>query len=114
MLFKQVENVHKKSTIDSSYKKFWVLENSFPIIEKLGVINTRKRATNISTSDFSTLYTTIFHNLLIEVLSEIIHFVFKSKFRSKIGLSATSVYWTSKGLGKRFFTKRVLLRQLRF
>ena len=85
-----------KSIIYSSYKKFWVLENSFPIIEKLDVI-------------FSTLYTTILHNLVIKVLSEIIHFVFKSKFHSKIGLSASSVYWTSKSLGKRFFTKKNLI-----
>ena len=43
MLFKDVENVHKKSTFYSSYKKFWVKENYFPIIEKLDIIMTRKR-----------------------------------------------------------------------
>ena len=43
MLFKDVENVHEKSTFYSSYKKFWVKENYFPIIEKLDIIMTRKR-----------------------------------------------------------------------
>ena len=47
-------------------------------------INTRERAKNMFTYDLSTLYTTIRHNLFIKVLSEIIHFVFKSKVRSKI------------------------------
>ena len=64
------------------------LENSFPVIEELNIINTRKRATY----DFSALYTTIPSILLIKVLSEIIHFVFISRVRSKIGFLATSIY----------------------
>ena len=75
MLFKDVENVHKKSTFYSSYKKFWVKENYFQIIEKLDIIMTRK-----GLKVFSTLHTTVPHNLLIKVISEIIHFVFNRKF----------------------------------
>ena len=56
-----------------------VTKNSFPIIEKLSIINTRKRAKKIPTYDFSTLYISIPYNLLVKVLSEIIHLVFKSK-----------------------------------
>ena len=106
--FKHVESFHKKNTFYLSYKKFWFVENSFSIIEKL-VINTRKRAKNIST-----LYTTISHNLSINVLSEIIHIGFKSKVRSKIGFSPTSIYWTSKGLGKRIFTEKSLIDAITF
>ena len=43
--------------------KFWVVENSFPTIEKLDIVDTRKRAKNIFNYDFSTLYTTRPHNL---------------------------------------------------
>ena len=42
------------------------------------------------------------------------HFVLKSKVRSKIGFSATSVYWTSKGLGKRCFTEKRLIETITF
>ena len=84
------------------------------IIEKLNIINTRKRPKKISTYDFSILYTRTLHNLLIKVLSEIIHFVFKSKVRVKIGFSATSIYWTSNGVGKRFFTEKNLLEVITF
>ena len=77
------------------------------------VINTRKRAKKFFTCDFRFLYTVIPHNLLIEVLSEIMHFVFKSKVCSKIEFSATSIYWTYKGLGKRYFTEKNLSRLLR-
>jgi len=105
---------HNKGTYYSSFKKFWVVENSYPIIEKLNVINTRRKAKGISTYDFSTLYTTILHNLLIKVLSEIIRFVFKSKVRSKIGFSAASIYWTSKGSGRRYFTEKTLIDAVTF
>ena len=43
MLFKHVENVHNKSTFYSRYKKSWVVENYFPIIEKINNMSTRKR-----------------------------------------------------------------------
>ena len=42
---------------------------------------------------------TISNNLLIKLFSEIIHFV------SKIGFSPNSIFWTFKGLSKRYFTE---------
>ena len=42
---------------------------------------------------------TISNNLLIKHFSEIIHFV------SKIGFSPNSIFWTFKGLSKRYFTE---------
>ena len=45
ILFKYVENFHKKNTFYSSYKKFWFVENSFPSIKKLKIFDTRKVAT---------------------------------------------------------------------
>ena len=114
MIFKHVESFHKRSLFYTNYNKFWVVENSFPIIEKLNIINTRKKAKNISTFDFSTLYTTLPHNLLIQVLTEIINFVFKGNTKTKIGFSEFSTYWTSKGKDKRFFTKSSLADAINF
>ena len=114
MIFKHVESFHKRSLFYTNYNKFWVVENSFPIIEKLNIINTRKKAKNISTFDFSTLYTTLPHNLLIQVLTEIINFVFKGNTKTKIGFSDFSTYWTSKGKDKRFFTKSSLVVAINF
>ena len=114
ILFKHVENFHNKSTLYSSYKRFWAVENSFLIIEKLNIINTRKRAKTLVTYNFNTLYTIKSNNLLIKVLSEIIHFVFKSKVGSKIGFSATSIYWTLRGLGKRYFTEKSIIETITF
>ena len=79
MIYSHVENFHKKSFFYSNFKKFWVVQNSFPIIDKLNSVNKNRKAKQISTFDFSTLYTTIPHKLLIGVLNEIKKFVFKSK-----------------------------------
>ena len=78
MLFRQVENFQNKSTFYSSSGEF------FPIIEKLNIINTRKRAKKMSAYNFSILHITIPHNLLIKVLLEIIHFVLNRKFVVKL------------------------------
>ena len=72
-----MENFHEKSKFCNRYRKFWVVQNSDPIIKKLDKINSKKKAKNISTFDFSTLYTTLPHADLVKVLSEIIDFVFK-------------------------------------
>ena len=69
MIFAHIESFHNKSLFYSNYKKFWVVQNSFPIVEKVDKINLKRNAKNISTFDFSTLYTTLPHDLLIQVLS---------------------------------------------
>ena len=107
--FNHVENFHRKSLFYTCFRKFWVVENSFPIATKWNQTNTNKKAKSISTFHLSTLYTTIPHNLLIKVLSEVINFVFKSKNRSYIGFRKTSVYWTSKGCGGRYATQKILI-----
>ena len=113
MIFAHVRSFHNKSRFYSGFHKFWVVENSFPVVEKLNKINKRNNAKSISTFDFSTLYTKLPHKLLIEVLDNIIDFVFKSSTRNRIGFSKSSVYWTSKGIHNRYFTKETLKEALR-
>ena len=78
----------------------------------LNKINVKKKS--ISTFDCSTLYTTILHKLLLKVPSEVINFFFKSKVRKCIGFSKTSIYWTSKGAGRRYFTKQTFVDAMSF
>ena len=108
LIFDSVNSFHNKNRYYSNLNKFWVVQNSLPIIKKLDKINLKNNAKCISTYDFSTLYTKIPHNLLVDVLNEIIDFVFKGSVRNKIGFSINSVYWTNKGVGKHFFTKQSL------
>ena len=87
MIFNTVESFHKKGFFYLGCKKFWVVQNSFPIATMLNKINVKKRS--ISTFECSTFYTTTLDKLLIKVLSEVISFVFKSKIRQHIGFSKT-------------------------
>ena len=111
-LFDTAESFLNKNFFYFGCKKFWVVQNSFPIATKLNKIDVKKKAKSISTSDFSTLYTTIWHKLLLKVLSEVIKFVFKSKVTKRIAFSITSNYRTSKGAGRRYFTKQTLVNAI--
>lgn len=77
LIFSQVENFHKKAKFLSNYNKFWVLQNSTPIIDTLNKINKKRNAKSISTFDFSTLYTKLPHDKLIKELSAVIDFAFE-------------------------------------
>ena len=63
---------------------------------------------------FDTWYTTISHNLLIKVFSEIRNLVFKSTTRSRIGLSKKSVYRASKGCARKYLIRKRLINAISF
>ena len=110
-IFNQVRNFHRKSTFYKNYNRFWVIENSDPVIEKLQRLNSTKRARNISTYDFSTLYTKLPHDDLIKNLNEIVDFAFKGGNQKKDGnrkyltVRGSSTFWTKKRHGKNSFSK---------
>ena len=97
----QIRSFHDKSKFYKNYNRFW-------IIDKLNVINTRKRAKEISTFDFSTLYTKLPHNDLIRVLNSIIDFCFDWGNRNYLGFSKFSTFWRKKPSGKQYFSKSKL------
>lgn len=111
-IFNQVHNFHEKSTFYANYNRFWVIENSAPIIDKLSKINDSKKAKDISTYDFSTLYTKLPHNDLVENLNKIVDFAFQGGNHDKDGnrkyltVQGSSVFWTKKKHGKSSFTKQ--------
>lgn len=111
-IFNQVQNFHEKSTFYANYNRFWVIENSAPVIDKLSKINDRKKAKDISTYDFSTLYTKLPHDNLLKNLNKIVDFVFQGGNHEKDGnrkyltVQGSSVFWTKKKHGKSSFTKQ--------
>ena len=110
-IFNQVRSFHGKSTFYKNYNRFWVIENSFPIIEKLSKLNERKKALNVSTYDFSTLYTKLPHDELIKNLDEVVDFAFKGGKkkidgnRKYLTVRGSYAYWTKKQHGKDSFTR---------
>ena len=72
---------------------FWSIKNSGEVLNKL---NTRGfRATSLSTYDFSTLYTTLPHNLIKEKLINLIEWTFKREGSSYIACNERQAFFTS-------------------
>ena len=76
LIHSQIENFHRKSKFLSNYNKCWELQDVYPAIENINIINRKKKATSIATHDFSTLYATLPHDKLIKRLCNVIDFVF--------------------------------------
>ena len=108
LIFNQIQNFHKKSKFYKNYNRFWVINNSKPLIDKLNVINTKKKTKEISTFDFTTLYTKLPHNDLLRVLYSLIDFVFDGGTRKYLGFSKFSTFWKKKPSGKRSFSRSKL------
>ena len=108
LIFKQIQSFHDKSKFYKNYNRFWVIENSKPLINKLNVINSRKKNKEISTFDFSTLYTKLPHDDLLRVLNSLIDFVFDGGTRNYLGFNEYSSFWIRKPLGKAYFSKTKL------
>ena len=110
-IFNQVRNYHYKSKFYKNYNRFWPIENSFPVIEKITKINSKKKAKDISTYDFSTLYTKLPHDELIKNLNEIVDFAFKGGNDSKDGnrkyltIRGSTSFWSKVKHDKDSFTK---------
>ena len=89
-----------------------MIENTAPVIERLSKINYGKKAKNISTYDFSTLYTKLPHDDLLKNLNQMVDFVFeggndkKDGNRKYLTVRGSSVFWSKKKHGKTSFTKQ--------
>ena len=96
-IFNQVENFHRNAKFLSNYNKFWIIQNSDPVLDSINRINRKSNAKSIATFDFSTLYTKLPHNKLIKELSEVIDFVYDAGSCKYIVISAFgNVYWAKK------------------
>ena len=108
LIFTQVEKFHKNAKFLNNYNKFWVLQNSDPIIDILKHINRKRRAKSIATYDFSTLYTKLPHTKLIQQLSKVIDLVFKGGDKRYIQVSNYGTAFWSKYRKGVYFTKTSL------
>ena len=114
MIFGQVQSFHNKSKFYTGFNLFWVVQNSRPIIDMLDKINKKKAAKSISTFDFSTLYTKITHEDLINKLNEIIDLAFKGGNNKYIQDNNNKAWWTNKKISKNiFFTSNILIKNNR-
>ena len=72
---------------------FWSIKNSGEVLNKLK--SRGFRATSLSTYDFSTLYTTLSHNLIKEKLINLIEWTFKREGSPYIACNERQAFFTS-------------------
>ena len=72
MLWIQIQTDNDKCRIFTGVNTFWVVQNNKLVIDKMNGLNKRKKATSVSTFDFSTLHTKLRLNKLLMVLNSLI------------------------------------------
>ena len=87
LIYKAVECYHQKSQHYSGINSFWVIQNNSSVINAINKLGKRNAAKSINTYDFSTLYTNIPHDKLIQTLNFVVDFAFKGRTQSKISVN---------------------------
>ena len=113
---KQIEMYNKKAHYYSGIKSYWIVQNRDPVLDAVKKSVTRKSAKCVSSFDFSTLYTKIPHNKLIDVLNKIIDFAFKGGTRKKIAINRNgTAYWAGNSKSSsRCYTKESVINAVSF
>ena len=115
MFYKQTESYHNKSRYFSHVNTFWVIQNNQPVLKAIDKINQKTNAKSVVTYDFSTLYTKIPHNKLLDVLEEVIDFCFKGRTLDYLGISNSGeAKWYKKRPKTFFFTKTSIKEAIKF
>ena len=76
LLFRQIQTYNDKCTFFTGVNTFWAVQNNKPVIDAMNGLNKRRKATSVSTFDFSTFFTKLPHNKLLMLLNSLIDFCF--------------------------------------
>ena len=96
IIYKFMQNYCKGIFNYRGTNRMWILDNSIQLKSKLAECNDTQYAEYISTWDFSTLYTTIPHNLLKTNIQELINFAYKTNKKTFIAVSKYNTFWSNK------------------
>ena len=111
----QVQSFNDKHRIWTGVSGFWVIQNNAPLIDRIGKINKRNKAKSVMTFDFSTLYTKIPHDLLIQALNEIVDFCFKGGISKAVYVTENGASWRkSSGVDVREYSKGLIKAALKY
>ena len=76
LFFRQIQTYNDKCRFFTGVNTFWVVQNNKPVTDAMNELNKQRKATSVSTFDFSTFYTKLPHNKLLMVLNILIDFSF--------------------------------------
>ena len=77
-------------------KHYWIVDNSTPIVDYLKSVNQRKAGRNIETYDFTTLYTMLEHQDILDSIYFVIDLAFKKSKYKNIAVYNKSASWANK------------------
>ena len=95
LMYNQIEDYNKKCHFFTGVKTFWTIQNNSPVIKSINNLNKRNKALQITSFDFSTLYTKIPHDKLLKVLNELIDFCFKGGTKDFIAVDKYGAKWVN-------------------
>ena len=109
VIFHHKRRYFRKAGFFSGLKYFWCIDNHQEVIDALNRLSDKANVKSISTFDFSTLYTKIPHEKLIEVLSKIVDSIFNDTNRAMVSVGKTRAYWVKGFSALRFkFTADII------
>ena len=112
---KQIETYNKKAHYYSGIKSYWIIPNRDPVLDAVNKSVPRRSAKCVSSFDFSTLYTKIPHDKLLEVLKKIIDFVFKGGTRKKVAVNRYGTAdWVGDKSSSNKFTKESIINAVSY
>ena len=112
LCYNQIDAYHKKTYYFSGAKTFWVIQNNSLPLECIKKINKRENAKQISTFNFSTLYTKITHDELLDILYKVVDIVSKGGTTDYIIINKQGcASWSSKKTGHHFVFIKSLLKE---
>ena len=115
LFYRQIETYNAKSEFYSSVKTFWVIQNNQSVIVSINKLNRRNSAKSLITFDFSTLYTKIPHQKLLEVLNELIDFCFQGGTHEQVSINNSGASWVSKkSRAKLRFNRKVIKDAMKY
>ena len=92
---RQIEKYNKKAHYYSGIKSYWIIQN---------------HTKSVSSFDFSTLYTKIPHDKLLDVLKKIVDFIFKGGTRKKVEINKFgTANWVGQKSSSNTFTKESII-----
>ena len=106
MFQKKIEAYNAKSRFFSGVNTFWVVQSNKQVTNKLRNLNKHGKAQSINTFDFSTLYTKIPHDKLLNVLYSIVDFCFDGTDKKFINVTTWGASFVRNRLNTMCFTRQ--------
>ena len=115
VVLKQIESFGKMLKKCTGINHYWIIDNSIAIVDYLDKVNERASGRNITTHDFTTLYTKLSHADILESMNVIIDLAFKKSKYNFISVYEKSSSWSNKPKSDTFkFDASTLKSSLKF